>query len=166
MICQARAGEPLYCCMTKRQVLLETISALLIMLFLYASISKFLSFRVFIGEMNNQPLPNSLTPFLVWTIPSLEIAIAGALIFERTRQAGFYASFVLMTLFTIYTVIILLHFFHYVPCSCGGVIRKLTWRQHLVFNLFFVTLSVIGILLKRGNFLNTITHIKNKNSFV
>ncbi|HEX9510731.1 MAG TPA: MauE/DoxX family redox-associated membrane protein [Puia sp.] len=152
--------------MTKRQVLLETISALLIMLFLYASVSKFLDFKTFIGEMNNQPLPNSWTPFLVWTLPSLEIAIAVSLIFERTRLAGFYASLVLMTLFTIYAGAILLHFFAYIPCSCGGVISKLNWKQHLVFNLFFVALSVAGIILKRGNFFKTIITTKNKNSFV
>ncbi len=152
--------------MTKRQVILETISALLIMLFLYASISKFLDFRTFIGETNNQPLPNSLTPFIVWTVPSLEIAIALALMFDRTRLAGFYASLGLMILFTLYTGIILMHFFRYIPCSCGGVIRKLTWKQHLVFNLFFVALSVIGILLKRGIFFKTIITTKNKNSFV
>src|SRR5258706_8220852 len=152
--------------MTKRQVLLETISALLIMLFLYASISKFLDFHTFIGEMNNQPLPNVLTPFLVWTIPSLEIAISLALIIERTRLAGLYTSFVLMTLFTIYACSVLIHFFAYIPCSCGGVISKLNWSQHLVFNLFFVTLSVTGIILQRGKHFKTITTTKNKNSFV
>jgi hypothetical protein len=146
------------------QVLQQIIAALLIMLFLYASLSKFLDFRTFIGEMNNQPLPNALTPFLVWTIPSLEIGIALALLFERTRLAGLYTSFVLMALFTIYAGAILLHFFAYVPCSCGGVISQLNWRQHLVFNLFFVALSVIGILLQRGNSFKTI--ITTKNSLV
>src|SRR5882757_4227483 len=109
--------------MNRRQVVLESISALLIMLFMYASISKFMDFQRFYGEMNNQPLPNSWTPFLVWTVPSLEIAISLALIFERTRTVGLIASLGLMTLFTIYTGAILLHFFAYVPCSCGGVIR-------------------------------------------
>ena len=150
--------------MNKRQVVLESISALLIMLFLYASVSKFLDFQRFIGEMNNQPLPNSWTPFLVWTVPSLEIAISLALIFERTRMVGFIASLVLMTLFTIYTGAILLHFFAYVPCSCGGVIRKLSWPQHLVFNLFFVALSVMGIILQRRSFFKSI--LITKNSFV
>ena len=150
--------------MNKRQVVLESISALLIMLFLYASISKFLDFQRFIGEMNNQPLPNSWTPFLVLTVPSFEIAISLALIFERTRMVGLIASLVLMTLFTIYTAVILLHFFDYVPCSCGGVIRKLSWPQHLVFNLFFVALSVIGIILQRRNFFKSI--LITKNSFV
>lgn len=150
--------------MNKRQVVLESISALLIMLFLYASVSKILDFDRFIGEMNNQPFPNSWTPFLVWTVPSLEIAISLALIFERTRLVGFIASLVLMTLFTIYTATILLHFFAYVPCSCGGVIRKLSWPQHLVFNLFFVALSIIGIILQRRSFTKSI--FITKNSFV
>jgi len=134
------------------------------MLFLYASISKFLDFQRFTGEMNNQPLPKSWTPFLVWTVPSLEIAISVALIFERTRMVGFITSLALMTLFTVYAAAILLHFFAYVPCSCGGVIRKLTWPQHLVFNLFFVGLSVMGIILQRRSSSKSI--FITKNSFV
>ena len=135
--------------MVRRQLFLELIACLLIMLFLYASISKFLDFTRFINDMNNQPLPKLLTPFLVWTIPFLEIAISIALIFERSRLMGFYASLILMIQFTIYTGSVLLHFFHYVPCSCGGVIRKLTWNQHIVLNLFFVGLALTGIILQR-----------------
>ena len=151
--------------MTKRQVFLEIISALLIMLFLYASISKFLDFQRFIAEMNNQPFPNEWTPFLVWIIPPLEIAIALSLMVERTRLIGLFAALVLMTLFTIYTCFVLFHFFSYVPCSCGGVIRKLTWNQHLVFNLFFVVLSVTGIVLQRRKHFTSI-FITKQNSFV
>ena len=150
--------------MFKRQILLECISALLIMLFLYASLSKFLDFHTFIGEMNNQPLPNSWTPFLVWGIPCLEIAISAALLFEYTRLLAFYASLVLMTLFTIYAIMILAHFFPYVPCSCGGVIRKLTWPQHLALNLIYVALSVLGLVLQRRKFFKPI--VITKHSFV
>ena len=146
--------------MGKRQVTLEAIAALLILLFLYAGISKFLEFDRFIGEMNNQPFPNSWTPFLVWTIPSLEVVIALALMFERTRLPGLIASSILMTLFTLYTGSVLLHFFAYVPCSCGGVIRKLSWPQHMVFNLFFVALSILGIILQRKKFFPSIFIIK------
>lgn len=154
--------------MFKRQVLLECISALLILLFVYASLSKFLDFKTFYGEMNNQPLPNSWTPFLVWVIPGSEIGISVSLIFERTRLLGFYASLVVMGLFTIYTGVILLHFFPYIPCSCGGVIKRLTWRQHLLLNLFFVALSILGVVIqRRKRFKNSILITKpNKNSFV
>jgi putative oxidoreductase len=150
--------------MLKRQVVLECIAALLILLFLYASVSKFLDFKRFIDEMNNQPLPNSWTPFLVWGIPFLEITISAALLFEYTRLLAFYASFILMTLFTIYATLILAHFFPYVPCSCGGVIRKLTWPQHLALNLIYVALSVLGLVLQRRQSFKPI--VITKHSFV
>ena len=150
--------------MLKRQVVLECIAALLILLFLYASVSKFLDFKRFIDEMNNQPLPNSWTPFLVWGIPCLEIAISAALLFEYTRLLALYASLVLMTSFTIYSIMIIAHFFPYVPCSCGGVIRKLTWPQHLALNLSYVALSVLGLVLQRRKSFKPI--FINKHSFV
>jgi hypothetical protein len=132
-----------------RKIIIEIISSLLILLFLYASVSKWLAFKVFIGEMNNQPFPNWMTPWLVWSIPIVEVLIVAGLIFEKTRVFALYASLFLMMAFTIYTVAILLHTFKYIPCSCGGVIRKLTWPQHLVFNLFFVGISLLGIILKK-----------------
>jgi putative oxidoreductase len=150
--------------MLKRQVVLECIAALLILLFLYASVSKFLDFKRFIDEINNQPLPNSWTPFLVWGIPFLEIAISAAVAFEYTRLLGFYAALVMMILFTIYSILILTHFFPYIPCSCGGVIRKLTWPQHLILNLLYVALSILGIILQRSKHLKPI--LITKNSFV
>ena len=133
----------------KRKIIIELISSLLILLFLYASLSKWLAFKIFIGDMNNQPFPNWMTPFLVWSIPPIEALIAVGLIFEKTRVKAFYASFVLMLAFTIYTVAILLQAFEYIPCGCGGVIRNLTWPQHLIFNLFFVGISLLGIILKK-----------------
>jgi len=150
--------------MIKRQVVLESISALLIMLFLYASASKFLDFNRFIGEMNNQRFPAQITPIVIWAVPLSEIAIAAALLFEPTRMIGLIASLILMSLFTIYTATVLLHFFKYVPCSCGGVISKLTWKQHLVFNLFFVALSIAGIYIQRQKSFKSI--FTTKNSFV
>jgi hypothetical protein len=140
----------------KRKIIIEIISSLLILLFLYASVSKWLAFKLFIGEMNNQPFPNWMTPFLVWSIPFIEVLIAVGLIFEKTRVQSFYASLTLMLAFTIYTVAILLHAFKYIPCSCGGVIRKLTWPQHLFFNLFFVGISLLGIILKKREPVNTV----------
>ena len=151
--------------MFKRQVFLELVSGLLILLFLYASISKFLDFGTFYHDMNNQPLPHSWTPFLVWFIPCTEIAISLALLFERTRLPGLYASLALMSLFTIYAILILLHFFPYVPCSCGGVIKHLTWPQHLVLNLFFLGLSISGILIRRSKLFRQ-PLITTKNSLV
>ena len=149
--------------MFKRQILIECISALLILLFLYASMSKFMDFHTFTGEMMNQPLPHYLSRFLIWFIPITEIVLCLLLLFERTRLLGLYGSLGFMSLFTIYSIIIILNFFGRIPCSCGGVIKRLTWRQHIVFNLFFVALSISGIILQRRKLFNSITI---KNSFV
>jgi hypothetical protein len=50
----------------------------------------------------------------------------------------------LMTLFTIYIAIILVVNNH-IPCSCGGIIQSMSWKQHLLFNVACIILSVIGI---------------------
>lgn len=139
----------------KRKIVLEILSSLLILLFVYTSVSKWLNFKKFIGEMNNQPLPNWMTPTLVYSLPTIEIIIAALLMFPRTQLPGFRASLVLMLLFTLYTLLVLLEAFDRVPCSCGGVIENLTWSQHLVFNLFFVGVALAGIKLKRKEKLNT-----------
>ncbi len=122
------------------------------LLFLFASVSKWIDFRKFVGDINNQPFPNWITPFVTYGLPPLEVLITLALMFERTRTAGFYASLILMTAFTVYSAAVLLNFFDYVPCSCGGVIRNLTWSQNLILNLFFVAISLAGILLRKNRF--------------
>lgn len=131
----------------KKSVVIDVVCGLLILLFLYASVSKFLDFDGFIHDMNNQPFPNWMTPFLVWLVPVTEIIIVVFLIIEKSRLIGLYMSLVLMSLFTIYTALVLFHVFDRVPCSCGGVIKKLNWQQHMLLNLVFVVLVIIAIAL-------------------
>jgi putative oxidoreductase len=52
-----------------------------------------------------------------------------------------------MTVFTGYVILVLINFFGRVPCSCGGVIQVLGWKTHMVFNLFFLLLTGLGILI-------------------
>jgi hypothetical protein len=131
----------------KKEYLLTIAASLLIMLFLYASISKIIHPKTLMHDMYNQPFPAWLAGIFVIAVPSVEILIAMALIFDRTRMIGFCGSLLLMALFTGYTASILLHFFPRVPCGCGGVIRMLSWPQHLVFNLFFLGVALTGIVI-------------------
>jgi len=136
--------------MRNKQVYIDIAVLLLVILFLYTGISKFVDFKGFTYDLNNQPFPNILTAFLRWMVPLTEIAIVIALLFEKSRLIGLYASFLLMSMFTVYTALVLFHVFDYVPCSCGGVIKHLTWPQHLVFNIFFVLISYIAIRFYRS----------------
>jgi putative oxidoreductase len=36
------------------------------------------------------------------------------------------------------------------PCSCGGVISSMSWKQHLVFNVHCIAINIVAInLFKR-----------------
>lgn len=131
--------------MRSHKLIVEVASVLLILLWIYTGTSKLLNFHRFYFEVNNQPFPNFLTPFLVWLIPGTELILAGLLFFDRFRKVGLAGSLFLMSLFTLYTTLVLAHVFPYVPCSCGGVIKSLTWPQHLVFNLFFVFITLLAL---------------------
>jgi putative oxidoreductase len=140
----------------KRNLIIEVICSLLILLFVYTAGSKLLDLRTTYKEMNWQPFPNWTTPYLVWGISLLELAIAAMLLFNRTKNVGLWSSLVLMSFFTIYIAAILLNFFDRVPCSCGGVIKQLGWTNHLYFNLFFVGISICGLwLIKRQRRMET-----------
>ncbi|MCR8560767.1 hypothetical protein KXD93_24130 [Mucilaginibacter sp. BJC16-A38] len=135
----------------KKEVLIEVITALMILLFLYASFSKLVNIAAFVHSMQNQPFPKWFATLIVWTLPATEIAVSAMLVFEKTRLLGYYLFIGLMSAFSLYIGAILLHFFPYVPCTCGGVIQLLGWWQHLVFNLVFVFLAAFGLYrLKNG----------------
>lgn len=140
-----------------KKLFLDAISFLLVLLFVYAATSKLYDFKGFVSDMNNQPFPNSWTPFLTWTIPVVEIAIAACLLFQSTTIAGLYASLVIMIAFSTYTLLVLLQVFPYVPCSCGGIIKNLSWPQHFIFNVFFVFIAAAGIVIEK----NKLIYFKN-----
>ncbi len=132
-----------------RKWTLEVIVLLLFLLFVYAAGSKLADYKYFEFQMNAQPFDDKYTPYLVFGIPALEFLIGGLLIFRRTMIWGLWASLGLLLIFTGYIVLIELNYYGTRPCSCGGVIGRLTWTQHLFFNLFFIAINAIGLILTR-----------------
>ena len=133
---------------------IEIISALLIILFVYAATSKFLDFQKFQVQLGQSPLLTAFAKWVAWLIPTIEIIISLLLAFSKTRLLALYASFGLMVMFTSY-IITITRFSDYVPCSCGGVLQNMGWKQHLYFNLVFVLLSLVGIFLYRKEVVDT-----------
>ncbi|MDO5970097.1 MauE/DoxX family redox-associated membrane protein [Flavivirga aquimarina] len=132
-----------------KNILLEFICFLFILLFVYAAMSKLLVFDEFKIQIGQSAM---LTPFagiVAWVIPCLEILIALLLVIPRFKLLGLFASFNLMVMFTAY-IYVILNFSNDVPCSCGGVIEKLGWTEHLIFNIAFVILAAIGINIING----------------
>lgn len=134
-----------------KSIILDSISLLYILLFVYAAVSKLLDFENFRVQLGQSPLLTVFASWLAWLVPSVELAIAIALCFHSIRFWALYASFVLMTMFTAY-IYIVLNYSSFVPCSCGGILEKLGWTEHLVFNIIFVLLAIQGLfLLKDGS---------------
>lgn len=129
----------------KRQVTIEIICFLLIVLFVYAAMNKLMDVEKFRVQIGQSPLLTAFAGWLSWSVPVFELVISVMLTFSQFRLVGLYASFTLMVMFTAYIVIIM-NFSEFIPCSCGGVLEKLGWGEHLVFNIVFVILSLLGIV--------------------
>ncbi len=122
--------------------LVSIISALLIFLWVYAGLSKLLDFDKSLGEMLSQPMPPWLEKILVWLVPMAELFTASLLLISRTRLYGLVLSSLLLISFSIYISLVINSVFNRIPCSCGGVLKNMSWETHLVFNLCFLALAL------------------------
>ncbi|MYY43979.1 DoxX family protein [Elizabethkingia anophelis] len=125
---------------------IHIISYFFVLLFIYAGMSKLLDFENFQVQLAQSPLLSAYAGFVSYAIIGIEFIVAIALCIPRTRLTGLYASLGLMAGFTIY-IYLILNYSDFIPCSCGGILEKLGWREHLVFNIGCVVLAVVGILL-------------------
>ncbi|HVW96696.1 MAG TPA: MauE/DoxX family redox-associated membrane protein [Mucilaginibacter sp.] len=143
-----------------RKRTVEIISALLILLFVYAAVSKLLDYERFKVQLGKSPLLNSFAAFAAVTVPLGELLISAFLGFNKTRTVGLYLSLFLLVLFTSYLVAIL-NFSYYIPCSCGGILQGLSWKAHIIFNSGFIAITIIGIILQNKSFNSKIDHRMN-----
>lgn len=129
-----------------KSVIIEFITMLYILLFVYVATSKLLDFNTFQVQLGQSPLLSAFAGWVAFGVPFLELFIVLLLVFPKWRLVGLYAAFSLMVLFSAYIVVIL-NFSSFVPCSCGGILENMSWTQHLVFNILFVILAIVGIYL-------------------
>jgi uncharacterized membrane protein YphA (DoxX/SURF4 family) len=131
-----------------KKLLLAIICLLLILLMVYAALAKLNDYYNFRAGLDESPIIAPFAGILVWAVPATELIIALLLFLPSLRLYGLYAAFVLMSLFTIY-IIVMLSFYKDIPCSCGGILEEMPWSVHIAFNSVFVLLSAWGIRLER-----------------
>lgn len=139
----------------KKDITINIICGLFIFLFVYASIAKLLEFHSFKAVLSQSPLIAGYAMIIALLLPFAEIGIAVLLLFPSMRRIGLYASFALLLLFTGYIAYMIV-FTPHLPCSCGGVIKQMSWLQHLVFNIAWILLALIGIWLTECDHANTL----------
>src|SRR5947209_8594176 len=105
----------------------EFAASLLILLFSYTALSKWIAYDTFVSQLGKSPFVGNYARVLGLILPALEFIVVLGLVFKKTRLYGFYAAFFLMTLFSAY-IYAMLNFSYDLPCSCGGVLAQMNWQ--------------------------------------
>ena len=132
----------------KRTTIVEIISLFLLSLFLYAAISKVMDYTLFKEQLSDSPIMKPIAGLVAWLLPTVEFAVVLLLIVPRWRLKGLYASLGLLIVFTIY-IVSMLAFSDHLPCSCGGLLEQLSWKQHVFFNAACIALAYTAIRLEK-----------------
>lgn len=129
-----------------------------ILLFTYAAISKLLDFENFQVQIAQSPLLTAYAGFFSRAIITVELIIAVLLTIRRFRIIALFSAYTIMILFSVY-IFIILNYSLYVPCSCGGILERMGWKEHLVFNIIFSIIGIIAIYLS----INKSSKLSRKN---
>lgn len=119
----------------------------LILVFVYAAVSKLMAFRAFGAGLHAQPFPPGVADILRFLLPAAELAAAAMLIFPESLRYGLRFSLALLVLFTGYVGLALLHFWGVEPCPCGGLLTHTSWGVHLVLNICLIGLNLLAIVM-------------------
>ncbi|MEO6134153.1 MAG: MauE/DoxX family redox-associated membrane protein [Ginsengibacter sp.] len=123
---------------------------LLIFLFTYTGISKMLDHATFEVTLLQSPLAKNYRTIISWTVPVIELITVGFLLIEKSRRMGLWLSLFLMVVFTFYIGYMIL-FIPNLPCSCGGILKELSWRNHLLLN-GLILISIFISLASLNNY--------------
>ncbi len=144
----------------KQSLVLSTICFLIVFLFAYTGLSKLTNHSFFHAQLLLFPVLKYAEPLLSWALPFVELIVSVFLIFPRTRLYGLIASLILLILFTVYLTAMVMMGLK-LPCACGGVIAHLTWKQHILFNLFFIAATLTGLYFEKKVIQNNSAGLKN-----
>jgi len=136
--------------MNKKKILLisEVISLLYVSLFLYTALSKLRTYTETREQLSLMPLMDGISDLMSWLLPVFEIIVGMLIFIPTTRKKGLYLGIGIMIMFTLYVAYLLVYHPH-LPCTCGGFLQNLTWPEHLVFNIGFIALGLVALVLYR-----------------
>lgn len=140
------------------EIIVQVICFLYALLFIYAATSKLNGFQQFKDQLDQSTILVGYGHWAAWLVPLSELVMAILLLIRSFRLFALYGSLILMALFSAY-IIVVLNYSDHIPCSCGGVISSMGWETHLVFNICWMGLALIGIVLmtkKRSTYKDTV----------
>lgn len=131
-----------------RQRIIDIITTLFVFLFVYTAVSKLLDFDPIKIRAGFVPVLRPYAAIIGIVVPIVELLTVLLLVSRQTQLSGLIVSLVLMVVFTGY-IGWMLFLEGELPCSCGGVISRMTWPQHFWFNVVFILLGTVGVCVYR-----------------
>lgn len=123
---------------------------LLIFLFTYTGVSKLIDHATFEVTLLQSPIAKNYRTIISSAVPGIELIIVGLLLIEKSRWIGLWSSLLLMIVFTCYIGYMILYIPN-LPCSCGGILKQLSWHNHLLLNSLII-ISIIISLISLNNY--------------
>jgi len=121
-----------------------------IFLFLYTAADKVMNHETFENVLSRSVLIGPTSAYIAWLVPASEILIGITLLVPKTQKTGLLLSLLLMSIFTIY-LIFMVSSGSTLPCHCGGIISRMTWTQHIWFNIACIVLAALALLKPNPN---------------
>ncbi|ASZ13891.1 hypothetical protein KTO58_04685 [Chitinophaga pendula] len=138
--------------MKNRLVVLATY--LIAFLFIMVGVSKLMDYPNYAESMGKAPIVARFSSWFTPLLPLVEIVVAGLLMTPKLRHWGFIISLVMMIVFTGYNIYLVI-FATSLPCTCGGIFTGMSWRNHLIVNLIFTGLALMGTIDSKYKFTPT-----------
>ena len=133
-----------------KEKIITVLSWLCMALFFYTAYAKIIDHARFLKGLTRVHLISGFAVFTSFAVPIVEIIVALILLIPQTTKIGLYSFIAVMSSFTIYIISAMIWEPH-LPCHCGGAIEKLSWGQHIWFNLAFITIAIIALRLLQLN---------------
>ncbi|MBV8326698.1 MauE/DoxX family redox-associated membrane protein [Chryseobacterium sp.] len=121
-----------------------------ILLFMYAAVNKILDFENFQIQIAQSPLLTAYAGVISYGVIIIELLTVILLLIPRLQHIGLLSSLGIMTGFSTY-IYMILHYSESIPCSCGGILEKMDWNEHLIFNMGCVLLVIIALICIQYN---------------
>lgn len=116
-------------------------------LFIFSGVSKFMARTAFHNTLSSLPfLPSRIAPFVVVTLPGVEIAIGGALITGILTRYSAIVALALLLVFTLVAVFTVAHGLS-IPCSCFGTTSTTPLSRKTVVRNTLLALPLVPLAL-------------------
>jgi len=117
-------------------------------LFLYTAHAKLVDHDRFLNGLKRVHIINGFAVLISVAVPVAEFIVALLLLVPQTARQGLYSFIALMSSFTIYIISAMI-WEKNLPCHCGGAIERLSWSQHIWFNLAFIAIAIVALRLNK-----------------